>query len=110
MLEWLTCPLESAHHLEAARDRKQEKTEYLGIMSEFPLHMGVECYYNMLELSVLGHYLPLLLTTVLISLRLKRTFLNQIVGKYVQVAAAISISSSRRIFLARNCPEWSEDT
>ena len=30
----LTCPLDSNQHLEAARDRKQSKQEYLQILSE----------------------------------------------------------------------------
>jgi len=53
MLE-LTCPLDSSHHLEAARDRKQGEMEYLEIMSEF----------DTLELSVLGHYLLLSLASL----------------------------------------------
>jgi len=58
MLE-LTCPLDSTGHLEAARDHKQGKTEYLEIVSELQ-HLGVNSHYETLELSVLhvGHYLP----------------------------------------------------
>jgi len=62
MLEF-TCPLDSTHHLEAARDCKQGKTEYQEILSEFQ-HMGVDCFYDTLELSVLGHYLPSSLTSL----------------------------------------------
>ena len=54
MLE-LTCPLDLVKHLEAARKCKQGKKKYQEIMSEFE-HVGVACYYNTLELSVLGHY------------------------------------------------------
>jgi len=56
MLE-LTWPLDSTGHLEAARDHKQGKMEYLEIMSEFQ-RFGVDSHYDTLELSVLGHYLP----------------------------------------------------
>jgi len=31
----LTCPLDSEHHLQAARSRKQSKTEYLQLLAEF---------------------------------------------------------------------------
>jgi len=42
MLE-LTCPFDSTCHVEAARDRKQGKTEYLELMSEFQC-VGVDCH------------------------------------------------------------------
>ena len=38
----LTCPLDSIHHLESARDRKQSKEEYLQLSSEFD-RLGVPC-------------------------------------------------------------------
>ena len=38
-----TCPLDSACHLEAIRDRKQGKTEYLEIVSEFQ-HVGIPAF------------------------------------------------------------------
>jgi len=111
MLE-LTCPLDSTHHLEAARDRKQGKTEYLEILSEFQ-RMGVDCYYDTLELSVLGHYLPPSLTSLKNCVNFiqdEENFSKSNCRQILQLAAAISISSSRRIFLARNSTEWSEDT
>ena len=52
----LTCPLESVHHLESARKRKQRKTEYQQILSEFD-RLGIPCFYYTIELSVLGHYI-----------------------------------------------------
>ena len=52
----LTCPLDSIHHLESARDRKQSKEEYHQLLSEFD-RLGVPCFYDTVELSVLGHYL-----------------------------------------------------
>ena len=59
MLE-LTFPLDSNCHLEAARDRKQGKTEYLEIVSEFQ-QVGIPCSYDTL---VLGHYLSSSLTSL----------------------------------------------
>ena len=56
----LTCPLDSSCHLEAARDRKQGKTE---TVSEFQC-VGVTFSYDTLELSVLGHCLPSSLTSL----------------------------------------------
>ena len=53
----LTCPLDSVHHLESARERKQKKTEYQQILLEFD-RLGILCSYYTIELSVLGHYLP----------------------------------------------------
>ena len=40
----LTCPLDSVHHLESARERKQGKTEYQQILSEFD-RLGTPCSY-----------------------------------------------------------------
>ena len=54
----LTCPLDSIHRLESARDWKQSKEEYYQILSEFD-NLGVPCHYNTVKLSVLGHYLQL---------------------------------------------------
>ena len=53
----LTYPLDSNQHLEAARDCKQSKQEYLQILSEFD-HLGIPSNYDAVEISVLGHYLP----------------------------------------------------
>ena len=47
----LTCPLDSVHHLESARDCKQGKTEYQQILSEFD-RLGIPCSYYTIELSV----------------------------------------------------------
>ena len=53
----LTCPLDSVEHLNSARDRKQGKKEYQEIQSEFD-RLGLPCFYDTIELSVLGHYFP----------------------------------------------------
>ena len=50
----LTCPLDSMQHLEAARDRKQSKEEYLQILAELD-RLGFPSHYDTIELSVLGH-------------------------------------------------------
>ena len=51
----LTCPLDSEHHLEAARSRKQGKLEYQQLLAELD-HLDFSNYYETLEVSVLGHY------------------------------------------------------
>ena len=111
MLE-LSCPLDSTCYLEAARDCKQGKTEYLEIVSEFQ-RVGVTCSYDTLELIVLGHYLPSSLSSLKNCVNCildEEKFLKSDCKRILQLAATVSISSSRTIFLARNCPEWSEDT
>ena len=50
----LTCPLDSEHHIQEARSRKQNKTE---LLSEFD-RLQIPNYYETVEISVLGHYLP----------------------------------------------------
>ena len=52
-----TCPLDSEHHIEAARSRKQNKTEYLQLLVEFD-RLRLDNYYETVEISVLGHYQP----------------------------------------------------
>ena len=69
--------------------------------------------YNTIEISVLGHYLP-------VSLSSFRSCVNFIQSdftvttpqcrKVFDEAAAISICSSRRVFMARNRPEWCVDS
>jgi len=48
----LTCPLDSKHHIEAARSRKQNKTEYLQVLAEFDRLRIVSCYETV-KISVL---------------------------------------------------------
>ena len=59
----LTCPLDSMQHLEAARNRKQSKEEYLQILPELD-RLGFLSHYDTIDLSVLGHYLPSTLTSL----------------------------------------------
>ena len=103
----LTCPLDSVHHLESARERKQKKTEYQQILSEF---VGILCSYYTIELSVLGHYLPSSLSSFqncvnFIQNEITMTCSN--CRRIFDLAAVVSISSSRRIFMAKDCTEWS---
>ena len=73
---------------------------------------AVSHFYSV-KISVLGHYLP-------VSLSSFRSCVNFIQSdftvptpqcrKVFDEAAAISICSSRRVFMARNCPEWCVDT
>ena len=108
MLLKLTCPLDSTQHLEAARDRKQSKQEYLQILSELD-HLGIPSMYDTVEISVLGHYLP----STLMSPH-KFNFFNQSVSKslcrkLLDEAAGFSISASQRIFLSRTCTVWTHN-
>jgi len=103
----LTCPLDSVENLQSAREPKQEKREYLEIQSELDrlgVSCKVSCSYNTIELSVLGHYL----TSSLSSLQSRINFITENTitkSSCMDQAASISISSSR-IFLAKNCLEW----
>jgi len=108
----LTCPLESVHHLESARARKLAKEDYQLLLSELD-RLGIVCSYNTIEISVLGHYLP-------VSLSSFRNCVNFIQNDFVlstsqckkifDQGAAVSIRSSRRIFLARSSQEWCMET
>ena len=47
----LTCPLDSIHHIQSARDRKQNKAEYLQLLAEFD-RLNIDA----IEIIVLGHF------------------------------------------------------
>jgi len=101
----LTCPLDSFQHLESARDRKQSKEENFQILSELD-HLGVNSQYDTIEISVLGHYLPLLSSSCRIVSMFNRSVSKSQCRKLLNDAAGISICSLREIFLARDCPDW----
>ena len=106
----LTCPLDSVEHLKPARDQKQGKREYQELQPEFD-RQGIPCFYDTIEISVLGHYLPASLSSFMNCVnfvQMKSRFLSPHQEDF-DLAATISISLSRRIFMARDCPEWSED-
>jgi len=105
----LTCPLDTFQNLQSARDRKQSKEEYLQILSELD-RLGISSHYDTIELSVLGHYLPPSLTALYSTINL----FDQLIPKsrcrkLLEEAAGIAISASRKIFLARDCPEWTNN-
>ena len=104
----LTCPLDSVYHLESARERKQRKTEYQQILSEFD-RLGIPCSYYTIELSVLGHYLPSSLSSFqncVNFIQNEITMTRSNCRRIFDLAAVASISSSRRIFMAKDCKEW----
>jgi len=53
----LTCPLDSQQHIECAHCRKQQKPEYLQLFAELDW-LNISNFYSIVEVSVLGHYLP----------------------------------------------------
>ena len=71
----LTCLLDSIEHLKSARDQKQGKREYQELQSEFDCH-GIPCCYDTIEISVLGHYLPVSLSSFMNCVNLRSRFLN----------------------------------
>ena len=103
----LTCPLDSEHHLQTARLRKQNKVEYQQLLAELD-RLNVSNYYETLEISVLGHYHPscvktygtcyILFTRILVSKAALRKILDSALQK--------CIIASQRIFMARDCREW----
>ena len=98
----LTCPLDSIQHFESARDRKQTKEDYLQILSELD-RLGTPCYYNTIEICVLGHYLQSSLSSLCNTLgyiQQATTILWSQYRKLLDEAAGLSITASR-IFLAR---------
>ena len=93
----LTCPLDTVHHLESARERKQRKTEYQQILSEFD-RLEILCSYYTIELSVLGHYLPSSLSSFqncVNFIQNEITMTRSNCRKIFDLAAVASISSSR---------------
>ena len=59
----LTCPLDSVHHLKsAARYHKLGKEDYQLLLTESD-RLGIASYYDTIEMSVLGHYLPISLSS-----------------------------------------------
>ena len=106
----LTCSLDSEHHLEAARSRKQgiRKLEYQQLLAE--LHrLDFSNYYQTLEVSVLGHYQKSSVKNVLNVLHFIHSDLSPAkagVRQMLDTAAMKCISASQRIFMSRKCSEW----
>ena len=104
----LTCPLDSEHHLQTARLRKQNKVEYQQLLAELD-RLNVSNYYETLEISVLGHYHPScvknlwnLLHFVHQDILVSKAALRKILDSALQKC----IIASQRIFMARDCREW----
>ena len=105
----LTCPLDSVEHLKSVRVWKQEKREYARVTIRIWLLRN----YDTIELSVLGHYLPDSLAAFLKCVNFIQDEVKiskSACRRIFDLAASISISSSRRIFLARDCFEWFGDS
>ena len=104
----LTCSLDSEHHLEAARSRKQGKLEYQQLLAELD-HLDFSNYYETLEVSVLGHYQKSSVKNVLNVLHFIHSDLSPAkagVRQMLDTAAMKCISASQRIFMSRKCSEW----
>jgi len=94
--------------LESARYHKKGKQEYQQILSEFD-QLGVPCFYNTIEMSVLGHYLassPSSLQNCVNFIQKETVMMKSHCRKILDLAAVVLISSSRRIFMVRDCQEW----
>ena len=103
----LTCPLDSVRHLELARDRKLKKEEYQLLLSELD-RLGIVNFYDTIEMSVLGHHLPSSLSSFRNCVNFIQnnfTMLKSQCKRIFDLAVAISISSSRRIFMAKSCQD-----
>jgi len=90
-----------------ARDCKQGKQEYQQILSEFD-QPGVPCFYDTIEMSALGHYLPSSsssLQNCVNFIQKETVMMKSHCRKTLDLAAVVSISSSRRIFMARDYQE-----
>ena len=105
----LTCPLDSVCHLDAARDRKLGKEDYQLLLLELD-RLDIVSFYDIIEVSVLGHYLPTSLSAFWNCVNFILLCPNLTVKKTFDSAAVVSISSSRRIFMAKDCQEWCVDT
>ena len=104
----LICTLDSIPYSESARDCKQTKEDYLQILSR---GLGTLSYYNTIEISVLGHYLQSFLSSLcnvfIVSSKLQ-CFQDLGIERFlVKLLNYSFMCVSRRIFVARNCAEWS---
>ena len=106
----LTCPLDSAEHIQTAQKRKQNKVEYLQLLAEFDC-LNIPNYYETIEITVLGHYQLSTIKNLLNLLKFVHPELStskSSIKKCLDDAASASMLASRRIFLARDCKEWTD--
>ncbi|XP_065883967.1 uncharacterized protein [Dysidea avara] len=104
----LTCPLDSAHHLEQARSRKQNKAEYHQILSELD-RLNVTNFYETLEISVLGHFQQFSVTNTYNVLHFIDKDINitrSLVQRMLDDASKVCMTASQKIFMASDCREW----
>ncbi|XP_065907873.1 uncharacterized protein [Dysidea avara] len=94
----LTCPFNSRADLSAARERKQEKPEYLQIIAELD-RLGFVSHYHTVEIGCLGHYLTETVTSMKRVSNLSFSKTKALLDR----AAAVAITSSQRIFYAHPC-------
>jgi len=87
--------------MQSARDRKQNKVEYLQLLAEFDC-LTIANYYETIEITVLGHFE----VSPIKFLKLYSGIPRSVIKGWLDAAASASISASQRIFLARNCKEW----
>ena len=93
----LTCPLDSVHHIQSARSRKQSKVEYLQLLAEFD-RLKIPSYYETIEITVLGHYQPASVNNLLNLINFScpgTTTSKSLVRKMLDAAACKTISSSQ---------------
>ena len=96
----LTCPLDSAQHIQAAQNRKQNKVEHLQLLAEFDCR-NCPNYYKTFEISVLGHYQLSTIKNLLNLLNFVHPEVStskSTIKKCLDDAASASIMASRRIF------------
>ena len=106
----LTCPLDSEHNIQSARSRKQNKVEYHQLLVEFD-HLQIPNYYETIEISVLGYYLPSSIQNIKTFIDFVKLCVTTIssIRKILDNAACQCMSCSQKIFLARNCSDWSTE-
>ena len=103
----LTCPLDSEHNIQSARSRKQNKAEYHQLLAEFD-HLQIPNYYETIEISVLGHYLPSSIQDIknFIDFVQLSVATKSSIQQILDNAALQCMAYSQKIFLARNCSDW----
>ncbi len=98
-------------NLEKILGNKLKKEDYQLFLSELD-RLGIVNFYDTIEMSVLGHYLPISLSSFQNCVNFIQnnfTMSKSQCKRIFDLAAAISISSSRRIFMAKSCQEWCVD-
>ena len=98
----LTCPTNTITNLQAARWRKQNKTEY-GIIFSDLINQGWKVHYETLEIGSLGHHKKDMCNLLSMAVDLPK----KVIQKLLDCCGKAAIFCSYQIFLARNFPSWS---